>query len=388
MPRVFINLFLAQKAVFINLLVYNISMRILFLVNSFAPAIGGAEKVCSMIVETLSTLGEVTILTQPHPYRFNKTGFIELEAKGPYSYMPGLAKYINSHDFDLYVSFGYGKYFTDYIGWYTKSHNKTSIVMPCGSFHTNSNQLFKTIYAKLLTAWSLNNYTARITATDWERQFWISKGVKKENSFVIPYNLEKNFTKFKPTNILKKYGLKKKGYLLYIGRAGPNKLIDLLKQAYFRTNKKIPLVIAGKGTGQFNYLGSTVMYTKSISPEKRWDIINNFNILSLGAVSEDEKKTLIKNAKLCIFTSSYESFGMVILESIALGTPVIGSDIGPFRELLGADKYLFKNDPISLRNKLIETKLSVPKIKLPNFKDRLLFTISYLRLKDIPGWKK
>lgn len=38
--------------------------KILFAVNSFTPAIGGAEKVCKRMVEILSKEGEVTVLTQ------------------------------------------------------------------------------------------------------------------------------------------------------------------------------------------------------------------------------------------------------------------------------------------------------------------------------------
>ena len=363
-------------------------MKILFLTNSFSPALGGAEKVCKEIVTILSKAHNVTVITQPHPDRKNMKNVIEMPAKTSYSYMPDLAGYINTHDFDLYIAFGYGKYFTDYIGQWTKKHNKPSIVMPCGFFHTNSNALFKKVYSTLVTRKSLNNFSVRITATQWEKDFWHDKfGVTNNNSFVVPYNLEKDFTKYKKTQILKKYRLKKKQYLLYIGRTGPNKLIQLLKDAYNLTDKSIPLVIAGKGNEKFNYLPKQDVFLKTLTDEDVAKMKKNYNILSMGVISEDDKKTLIAGAKCCVFPSSYESFGMVILESIALGTPVIGSGIGPFREILKNDDYIFENDVNSLARKLdkvITEDVKCQKILISDFKIRLNAIIFGVKHKIFP----
>lgn len=353
--------------------------KILFLTNSFTPAIGGAEKVCANMIDILSEKYNVTIITQPHPERKDMSNVVEMAARTSYSYMPGLAEYINTHDFDLYISFGYGKYFTDYIGQWCKKHNKPSIVMPCGFFHTNSNALFKKIYSTLVTRKSLNNFTARITATQWEKDFWHDKfGVTLNNTFVVPYNLEDNFTKYHKTNILKKYGLKKKKYLLYVGRTGPNKLIQLLKDSYRLTNRSIPLVIAGKGNEEFNYLYGNEIKLCNMTNKDRINALIYHNILSMGTISEDDKKTLIAGAKCCVFPSSYESFGMVLLESIALKTPVIGSNIGPFKEILKNDKYLFDNDIHSLTRKLdrvISDDIKCQTVQIPNFVSRFLGVI-------------
>lgn len=324
-------------------------MKILFACNSYYPAIGGAEKACKNLVRILSKEGKVTVLTKPHPKRKDKTNIVELQAKTSYSYMPKLKEFLEKNDFDLYISYGHGKYFTDYIGYWAKKHNKPSIVFPCGYFHTKNNWLFKKIYSFLITRWSLNNFFARVVATEWEKAFWNTHfNVKLDNTFVIPYNLEPNFTKFKKTQILKKYKLKKKQYILYIGRREPNKLIDLLVEAYKKTNRTIPLVIAGKGNPNLNLLKTE-------------------NILYIGEISENDKKTLIKNAKLTVFPSSYESFGLVLLESIALGTPTIGSNIPPFQELLKTNELLFENNVDSLAKKL-STNLNyhLPEIALLN----------------------
>jgi len=362
--------------------------KILFACNAYPPSLGGAEKVCKRMVEILSKEGEVTVLTQYHPDRKDKTRIVELPSSTSYSYMPKLKEYLNTHDFDLYISFGYGKYFTDTIGSWTRRHKKPSVVMPCGFFHTNQRSPFKVLYAMTMTKRSLNNYTIRVTATEWEKEFWHRKfGVTNLNSFVIPYNLEPDFTKFKETNILKKKKLKSKEYILYIGRSGPNKLIQLLIDAYNKTDKKLPLVIAGKGNQDFNYLPRTDVFLETYTDEDIARMKTNFNILSMGTISEDDKKTLIKSAKLCIFPSSFESFGMVLLESLALKTPTIGSNIGPFKEILQKDSLLFENNINALARKIsrvYEDDYETPPINLPNQETMLRGLVFGLKHKILP----
>jgi len=365
-----------------------IKHKILFACNAYYPMIGGAEKVCKRMVEILSKDSEVTVLTQPVSERKDKTGIVELKAKTSYSYMPELKNYLNTHDFDLYISFGYGKYFTDYIGWWAKKHKKPSIVMPCGFFHTNQNSPVKLLYSTLITKYSLNNFSVRVTATNWEKSFWSNKfGVTKSNSFVIPYNLEPNFANFKETDILKKKKLKTKGYILYIGRTGPNKLIQLLVNAYNKTTKQLPLVIAGKGNPEFNFLPAQDVFLKTLTDEDIAAMKANYNILSMGTVSEDDKKTLIKNAKLCVFPSSFESFGMVLLESLALKTPTIGSNIEPFKEILQRDNLLFENNVDALARKIsraYEDDYDIPQINMPNEESYLRGLVYGLKHKVIP----
>lgn len=54
------------------------------------------------------------------------------------------------------------------------------------------------------------------------------------------------------------------------------------------------------------------------------------NIEWLGFISDEEKYKLVSKAKALIYPSHVDSFSLVILESLALGTPVIAYDLpGP-----------------------------------------------------------
>ncbi len=63
-------------------------------------------------------------------------------------------------------------------------------------------------------------------------------------------------------------------------------------------------------------------------------------VLSLGYVSDDELLYLYRHARLSVYPSRYEGFGIPVLESMNLGLPVVVSDIPVFREVAG-DAALF-----------------------------------------------
>lgn len=326
-------------------------MKILLATNSYPPAIGGAEIACKRIANILSSEHEITIVTKKDGKVReieNEKEIIELDSKTIYSYMPKLKNVLEEKEYDLYISFGFGKYFFDYIGDWCKKNKKKCISIPIGYFHTRSALLFKETYKHFLARNSLNNYDLIITATQQEKDFWTSKfKIKKDKIKVIPHTLEDNYTKFTPTNILKKNSLKPKQYVFYIGRLAINKRPDLLIRAYSQISTNVKLVIAGKET-------------KNEELQK----IANKNTIFLGEVTDDEKKELIKNARLCVFPSEYESYGLFIAEAAEFNTPIIASNIPSFRELIQNKEYLFENNESSLKKKLKELIKTPKTIKL------------------------
>jgi glycosyltransferase involved in cell wall biosynthesis len=58
-------------------------------------------------------------------------------------------------------------------------------------------------------------------------------------------------------------------------------------------------------------------------------------VLRLGRVSRAELDATVAAAEALVFPSSFEGFGIPVLEAMALGVPVICSDIPPLREVAG-----------------------------------------------------
>lgn len=118
---------------------------------------------------------------------------------------------------------------------------------------------------------------------------------------------------------LKKYNLDYKQYLLYLGRLDPKKNILGLIKGYaivLSREDTIPdLVIAGQ---KFDIRDAELyLKTRPFLAER---------IRFLGYVSETDKAALYNGARIFLFPTLYEGFGLPILEAQACGVPVITSN--------------------------------------------------------------
>lgn len=134
-----------------------------------------------------------------------------------------------------------------------------------------------------------------------------------------------------------------KPFLLFIGRVEKKKNIANLIKAFYEvlsTGADLQLVLAG---------------TKSKDYEEIDELIARYNlkerVLLTGYVKEEEKEYLLHHAKLFVFLSRYEGFGIPMLEAFYAGLPVVASDIPVFQELYSDAAVLVnpeKIDEISL----------------------------------------
>jgi len=95
------------------------------------------------------------------------------------------------------------------------------------------------------------------------------------------------------------------GYLLYLGRLEPAKRVVELVEALSGTDHR--LKVAGTGS--------------------RRDAVERAagaNVDVLGYVSEDRKRDLLANCDALVFNSDREAFGIVPVEAMASGKPVVG----------------------------------------------------------------
>ncbi|MEO5927357.1 MAG: glycosyltransferase family 4 protein [Patescibacteria group bacterium] len=134
-----------------------------------------------------------------------------------------------------------------------------------------------------------------------------------------------------------------KDYFLYLGRVteekGVHHAIEAAKAA------KVPLIIAG---GSYQAEG---YWHKNIEPE-----INGKTIRYVGVANETQKIELLQNARALLFPTQYdETFGLVMIEAMACGTPVIGWRNGSVPEVVADNVTGFIVDSVYGMVKAIES---------------------------------
>jgi len=123
--------------------------------------------------------------------------------------------------------------------------------------------------------------------------------------------------------------------ILFVGRLDRMKGTDLLLQAYFdiadRMHPAIPRIIFIGRDCYWSEYGSTFLeYWKNRIPEKYAGAIS-----FLGQVSHDSIRDYFKKATVAVFPSRWEPFGIVCLEALSMGCPVVVSRGTGLEELLG-----------------------------------------------------
>lgn len=101
-------------------------------------------------------------------------------------------------------------------------------------------------------------------------------------------------------------------------------------------------------------------------------------IIYPGHLSFPEYCSLLKNAKVLIYPSFYEGFGIPILESLCLGTPVIASNIPAFKETFGELPIYFElGDSESFSRAIDSLKTNkISKEDIANLKNKFNFESS------------
>lgn len=147
--------------------------------------------------------------------------------------------------------------------------------------------------------------------------------------------------------VLSKYGLRPRSYALYVGTIEPRKNTGRLLQAYEQLDpalrKAYPLVLAG-GKGW-----------KSEGVHRRMEQSANQGWLHyLSYVDQADLPLLYAGARLFVYPSLYEGFGLPIAEAMASGTPVLTSNTSCMPEVAGGAASLVDPRNVeSLRDGLV-----------------------------------
>jgi D-inositol-3-phosphate glycosyltransferase len=129
-----------------------------------------------------------------------------------------------------------------------------------------------------------------------------------------------------------KLGLTDEKVLLFVGRLDPLKGADRLLEAipYLKNFKGLRLVIIG---------GDESSRSEIEKLQKRCvELGISDKVIFQGTVKQTELPGFYSAADVCVVPSYYESFGLVPLEALACGTPVVAADVADVKNIIRQSK--------------------------------------------------
>ena len=133
--------------------------------------------------------------------------------------------------------------------------------------------------------------------------------------------------------VLRRYGLHFGQYLLTVGTLEPRKNLVTALAAFAQLpaalRRRMPLVIAGGAGWRMEGFAADVR-----------QMVARREVILTGYISQAELPALYSAARMLVFPSLYEGFGLPPLEAMACGTPVIVADRASLPEVVGAAAIL------------------------------------------------
>jgi D-inositol-3-phosphate glycosyltransferase len=169
-----------------------------------------------------------------------------------------------------------------------------------------------------------------IVATEKERHDLARYyGAGPDKVGVVPCGV--NMELFQPVDKIlarQKLGLNEEKILLFVGRIDPLKGIDkLIKTVPLLKNYgNLKLVVVGGDENSRAELEGLQKLAGELNIREAVDF--------RGLVKQEQLPYYYSAADVCIVPSYYESFGMVPLEALACGTPVVATDVGDLKHII------------------------------------------------------
>lgn len=167
----------------------------------------------------------------------------------------------------------------------------------------------------------------------------IENGVRMKACEVIPTGVD--CSRFTPENydrtFLDRFGLGGKRVLLHVGRLSKEKRLDTVLRAMAEVAPKVPdlrLLVVGRGPAAEDY--KALVRTLGISDR----------VVFAGFLSDEELPKAYASVEALVISSTFETQGLVVLEALASGTPVVGIRFRAIPEFVseGKNGCLFEED--------------------------------------------
>jgi D-inositol-3-phosphate glycosyltransferase len=190
-----------------------------------------------------------------------------------------------------------------------------------------------------------------IAATEREKEELMQHyGASPQKIAIIPCGV--NLDLFKPMDkeiARKELNLDHQKVILFVGRIEPLKGLDQLLRAltHLKGEETSVLMIVGGDEHSQGQVQTLQRLAQELHIEQR--------VTFAGSVPQGRLPLFYSAADICAIPSYYESFGMVALESLACGTPIVATDVGDMRNIIRdgeAGRIVRDNSPHNLASEI------------------------------------
>jgi len=174
----------------------------------------------------------------------------------------------------------------------------------------------------------LREFDCIVCVSDWVRKEMARFAGRNPPRLVTIYN-GVNTSVFNPAidpaPFRKRFRLEGKTAILYVGRLESHKGVHYLLQSMPEVCSQIPgavLVLCGEGKQRQRLLEMS----KFLHLER--------NVIFAGFVAHEMLPSYFAGADMCVMPSTYEGFGIAVLEGMSSGKPVVASNVGGIPEMI------------------------------------------------------
>jgi rhamnosyl/mannosyltransferase len=300
--------------------------KILQINKFYYPHIGGVETIVKQYAEYLTKNNEVCCLTINNKFKLftktekiNNVTVVRCGSLGTFFSMPislsFFFKFLRIRkNFDI---FHFHEPFPLASILYCLIPKSTKVIV---SWHSD---IIKQKFFKKFAEYFQKKLCIRsdIIITTSQRLFYNSHILQlfKDKVNILPLSIDPQKYEYININNISKELKIKREYILYLGRFSYYKGIDVLLKAISQLNDNLSATFVIAGSGKIN---------KQLS--RKISTLKNKNVILINRfLNEDEKKYLLKHCLFFVFPSKYpsEAFGIIQLEAMIYGKPVINTDL-------------------------------------------------------------
>ncbi len=331
-------------------------MKILFITPFFHPVEGGVERhVYYLAKELIKKNHDVEVFTSD----LSRTGKISVKEEvhedikikrfdawfkiGDFaSFWPGLFNAVNKSDVDIIHVHSY-RHPHNLSVLFTNKPALLTLHWPNYPKGLRKGYLDKVIpiFDKSLGKFLFNHYKILCAVSQPEVEWIKSFNIDENKIKLTPNGIPEDYLKKRRgKSFRKKYRLNHELVILSLGRLHKSKGFDQIINVA-NNFVGVKFIIAGEGD-----------YRKELEKLIKEKKVNN--IILTGSLSEKEKLEAYAACDVFLHPSHYEAFGIVVLEAMSQGKPVIVSDQGGLPWVAGDAGLVFKiNNSEDLKEKLM-----------------------------------